>query len=62
MRELGWLLVICGVISIVLRVMRMGNHLFLLWVDQWGPATGWAIRIGLVALGVALIAVTYRKK
>ena len=33
------------------------NLRILLWIDLWGPAVGWVIRIGLIVVGVALFIV-----
>ncbi len=42
-----------GIISIVLNYMDR-NLSILMWIDNWGATTGWAIRIGLVIIGAAL--------
>lgn len=44
---------LAGIISIVLHFMNM-NLKILVWIDMWGPTVGWAIRIGLLVIGIAL--------
>ena len=50
MRKIGGLIFLLGVGSIVLYFLKM-EFKVLTWVDNWGPRTGWAIRIGLACLG-----------
>ena len=55
MKSIGVLLIILGLASIDLKVFDTGYEMtFLLWIEQWGQETGWAIRGGAVALGVLL--------
>jgi hypothetical protein len=62
MRELGRVLVLFGVISAILKLLKLGvTLLFLYWVDNWGSDIGWAIRIGFILVGGGLIALSYRK-
>lgn len=53
MKSLGMYLALGGIISIVLNYMDR-NLSILMWIDNWGETTGWAIRIGLVVVGAAL--------
>ena len=55
MKELGLGLLIIGLISLVLPLINPNIHyVFLTWIDQWGPAVAWGIRVGLTLLGLAL--------
>ncbi|WP_219933179.1 hypothetical protein [Massilia glaciei] len=42
-----------GVGSIILSFFNM-QFMLLAWIDTWGVAAGWAIRIGLAVLGGAM--------
>lgn len=53
MKSIGGLLFFLGLGSFVLHYMNMEFKL-LMWVDQWGPAAGTAIRIGMIVVGGAL--------
>lgn len=50
MSSIGSFLVIAGIISIVLSFINY-NLKILVWIDMWGEAMGWVIRIGIVILG-----------
>ena len=55
MKELGLFLLLVGVISLALPFINSNIHYaFLTWVDNWGPNVGWAIRGGIVLLGLVL--------
>lgn len=54
MGRLGFNLILFGLGSIALNFFHF-EFVLLMWVDTWGPTVGWAIRIGLVALGVVLM-------
>lgn len=54
--KIGALLAFFGATSIALYFFRM-NVRALRWIDGWGAATGWAIRLALVAVGIALVVV-----
>ncbi len=48
-----------GAISIILNILYTFNILNLelrifMWIDNWGTAIGWAIRIGITIAGAAL--------
>jgi hypothetical protein len=53
MRSIGGFLVLMGVGSSVLYFLGMEFKL-LMWIENWGPTVGWAIRIGLAVVGGAL--------
>lgn len=51
--SIGGLIAIYGLASILLNFINY-NLTILMWIDSWGEAIGWAIRIGLVVLGGVL--------
>lgn len=53
MQRLGSLLVLLGAGSFVLHLINM-EFILVSWVDNWGPTTGNAIRIGMVVIGAVL--------
>ena len=53
MKTIGMYMAIAGIASIVLHFLNM-NLRILMWIDMWGPTTGWLIRGGLVLIGAAL--------
>ncbi len=53
MKSLGGLLVLLGAGSFVLNMMDR-EFTVISWIDNWGPTTGMAIRIGLIVVGGAL--------
>ncbi len=53
MKQLGGTLFFFGVGSIILYFLHM-QFFILAWIDHWGPTVGWAIRIGLAAVGGAM--------
>ena len=55
--KIGGTLALFGIISAVLTFTSFELRL-LMWIDNWGPTTGWAIRIGLIVLGVAIYFLT----
>jgi hypothetical protein len=63
MRSLGTFLVLAGLFSIVLRVFDTGLEVrVLMWIDNWGTAFGWGIRIGFVAAGAILFLIGSRRR
>jgi hypothetical protein len=42
-----------GLGSILLNLIHV-EFLLMMWVDMWGPETGWAIRIGMIVVGTLL--------
>ena len=61
MRGFGILLLILGAGSFILREMNMEFRL-MKWVDSWGESNGVYIRIGIAALGLVLLVLSFRKK
>jgi hypothetical protein len=53
-RGIGGFLATAGVLSCVLRLVGL-NFRFLLWIDAWGSAVGWLLRLGLVVIGAAMV-------
>ena len=53
MKNLGIYLLIAGIGSILLNQVGYEFKL-LMWVDNWGATTGWAIRGGAIAMGIVL--------
>jgi hypothetical protein len=53
MKTIGTYLAIFGIGSIVLYFFNMQFSL-LMWIDEWGETTGWAIRIGMIVVGLVL--------
>lgn len=51
MKSIGGFLALAGVLSIALHFIGW-NLKILMWIDNWGSQVGWAIRIGLVVVGV----------
>ena len=54
MSSIGFYLILFGAGSAVLNLIGM-EFIILMWVDMWGATVGWAIRGGMVALGVVLM-------
>jgi hypothetical protein len=54
MRSLGIMLIILGIGSALLSYIGV-HFIVLLWINHWGPNVAWAIRGGLVALGVLMV-------
>ncbi len=53
MQRFGSTLVLFGIGSIVLNLIHF-EFILLMWVDMWGPAIGWGIRIAMIVLGIIL--------
>ncbi len=53
MKQIGGALFFFGVGSIVLNLLHR-EFAILLWIDHWGSAVGWGIRIALAVVGGAL--------
>jgi len=60
MARWGTTLILAAVISAALSFTNYELRL-LLWIDLWGTGIGWLIRIGLVALGLGLLAADRRQ-
>ena len=55
MKELGFGLLIIGLISLVLPLINPNVHyVFLKWINNRGPTVTWMIRGGITLLGLAL--------
>lgn len=54
MSRIGSYLAIFGAGSIILSFFNVEFRI-LMWIESWGPAVAWAIRIGLLVLGLILI-------
>ena len=55
MGRVGSIMALLGVVSAVLSFTNYELRL-LFWIENWGEPVAWLIRIGLVVVGVALIA------
>jgi hypothetical protein len=53
MKKWGGYMFFFGVGSIILSFIGM-QFIILAWIDLWGPAVGWAIRITLTVIGAGL--------
>lgn len=54
MKNIGVYLIIAGIGSILLNQFGYEFKL-LMWIDNWGETVGWAIRVGAIVLGGALM-------
>ncbi len=61
MKSIGGLLVLLGAGSFVLNMMER-EFTLTMWIDNWGPTVGTAIRIGLIVVGAALWFVGNKKE
>lgn len=52
MKSWGIFLIIMAVGSVLLPMVGM-HFMLLAWIDSWGPGPAWAIRAGLLVLGIA---------
>lgn len=53
LKSLGSTMFLFGLGSILLNLIHV-EFLLMMWVDMWGPETGWAIRIGMIVVGTLL--------
>lgn len=53
MGGLAKFLVVMGAGSILLNLFGF-EFKILMWIDLWGPGVGWAIRIGMIVVGIVL--------
>ncbi len=53
MRKLGGYMIFFGLFAIVLNFMDRVPTI-LAWIYNWGDTVAWAIKIGLVVVGIAL--------
>jgi hypothetical protein len=61
MRSIGFLLLLFGAGSFILKEMDMEFKL-MGWVDKWGTDTGNIIKIAFAVVGLVLVALSFRKK
>jgi hypothetical protein len=61
MRSFGFLLLLFGAGSFVLKEMDMEFRL-MSWVDKWGTDTGNIIKVAFAVVGLVLIGLSFRKK
>lgn len=54
MARLGWYLLVFGAGSAILHFLNR-EFVVLMWVENWGEAAGWAIRVALVVVGALLM-------
>ncbi len=53
MKQIGGLMVLLGAGSFILNMLGR-EFVLIMWIDNWGPTVGMAIRIGLVIVGAVL--------
>lgn len=53
MRFFGGLILAIGILSAALSFLDM-HFIFLKWIESWGSGTAWAIRGGLVVIGLVM--------
>lgn len=53
MKSIGGLMAFLGVGSFIINMLGR-EFTLLMWIDNWGPTAGTAIRIGLVVVGGVL--------
>jgi hypothetical protein len=61
MRSIGFLLLLFGAGSFILKEMDMQFRL-MSWADNWGADTGNIIKIAFAAAGIVLVVLSFRKK
>jgi hypothetical protein len=61
MRSIGFLLLLFGAGSFILKEMEMEFRL-MGWVDKWGTDTGNIIKIVFAVVGLILVGLSFRKK
>lgn len=54
MTNIGGLMILLGAGSFILNMMGR-QFTLLMWIDNWGPTVGLAIRIALIVLGAILV-------
>ena len=59
MKQIGGLMVLLGGGSFILNMLDR-QFTLLMWVDNWGPTAGIAIRIGLIVVGAGLWLTAHR--
>jgi hypothetical protein len=61
MRSIGFLLLLLGAGSFILKSMDRQFRL-MSWVDEWGTDTGNIIKIAFAVAGLVLVVLSFRKK
>jgi hypothetical protein len=61
MRSIGFLLLLFGAGSFILKAMDRQFRL-MAWVDNWGEDTGNIIKIAFAVVGLVLVVLSFRKK
>jgi len=56
MRQLGLVLLLLGLASIVVHFLNMDLRV-LHWMDTWGEGPAWGFRAGVVVLGLLMVMV-----
>ncbi len=59
MARLGGYLLMFGVGSAILHFFNR-EFAVLMWVDNWGAAAGWAIRVAMVVVGALLMVAAHQ--
>jgi hypothetical protein len=55
LKEFGLALLLMGLVSLAVPFINPNLHyVFLAWIDNWGPSTAWAIRVGVTLVGLLL--------
>lgn len=57
--KIGAFVALAGILSVVLHFVGY-NLKILMWIDAWGEAAGWGIRVGLIVLGGVLYLVSQK--
>lgn len=61
MKNVAGLMVLFGVGSIVLGLVGY-EFTLMMWVDNWGPTVGWAIRCSLIVVGGVLWLIGHKQE
>ena len=61
MKFVGLIIMLAGFVAIGANVAGY-SHKYLMMIDTWGPTVGWAIRGGLVVIGLAIFLLSGKKK
>lgn len=61
MAKFGFYLAVFGLLSMVLSFFNL-NFKILAWIDLWGTAAGWGIRIGFVVVGILIAFLAFRNE
>lgn len=65
MKSFGIALIILGILLSLFNIAgcqnEEGRRSALDWINNWGEGTAWAIRIGIIAVGIILVFANNRK-